>query len=363
MALKFYLLKIKNLIRETHDTVSITFEIPNDLKSTFAYKQGQYVTLKVPINGVENRRAYSICSSPVNGEDLTIAVKKVDDGVVSRYLNDSLKVGDYLEIMPPMGNFVVEVSADSQKQYVMIGAGSGITPLMSMIKTILHIESKSKVTLIYQNRNSDTIIFQNELEKLSVKYGNRFLIIHVLSRPERDWSGLSGRLNAEKIKKLVSDIANNDIFSTQFYLCGPQGMMHEAEVALKQLNVATHQIHKESFTAPLPKIIDETEHNILLKQEEELITRIVKLRLYGENYVYEVEPDETVLTAAMREGYDPPFSCQIGACSTCRAKLISGKVLMDERDSLTDDEIEEGFILTCQSHPLTDDVMIDYDQN
>jgi ring-1,2-phenylacetyl-CoA epoxidase subunit PaaE len=363
MALKFYLLKIKNLIRETHDTVSITFEIPNDLKSTFAYKQGQYVTLKVPINGVENRRAYSICSSPVNGEALTIAVKKVDDGVVSRYLNDSLKVGDYLEIMPPMGNFVVEVSEASQKQYVMIGAGSGITPLMSMIKTILHIESKSKVALIYQNRNSDTIIFQNELEKLSVKYVNRFLIIHVLSRPESDWTGLSGRLNAEKIKKLVSDIANNDIFSAQFYLCGPQGMMHEAEVALKELKVATHQIHKESFTAPLPKIIDETEHNILLKMEEELITRIVKLRLYGENYVYEVEPDETVLTAAMREGYDPPFSCQIGACSTCRAKLISGKVLMDERDSLTDDEIEEGFILTCQSHPLTDDVLIDYDQN
>lgn len=363
MALKFYLLKIKNLTRETHDTVSISFEIPNDLKSTFAYKQGQYLTLKVPVNGVENRRAYSICSSPVNDTDLTIAVKKVDDGVVSRYLNDSLKVGDYLEIMPPMGNFVVDVSEDSQRHYVMIGAGSGITPLISMIKTILHVESKSQVILIYQNRSTDSIIFQNELEKLAVKYENRLVIVHILSRPESDWTGLSGRLNAEKIKRLINNIEIKNIFSAQFYLCGPQGMMHEAETALKELNVATHQIHKESFTAPLPKIVDESEHNILLKQEEELTTRTVKLRLYGENYVYEVEPDETVLTAAMREGYDPPFSCQIGACSTCRAKLVSGKVLMDERDSLTDDEIEEGFILTCQSHPLTDDVLIDYDQN
>jgi len=363
MALKFYLLKIKKLTRETSDTVSISFEIPSDLKSIFDYKQGQYLTLKVPINGVENRRAYSICSSPALVEDLTIAVKKVDDGVVSRYLNESLNEGDFLEVMPPMGNFIVETNPDSRNHYFMLGGGSGITPLMSMLKTILNVEQNSHVTLLYQNRNTESIIFRESLNKLAEEFPERFKILIILSRPDENWTGLTGRLDREKIKQIISDELGDKVYSAEFYLCGPQGMMQEAEFTLKELNVATHQIHKESFTAPLPKIVDEDEQNILLKQTDELQTRFVKIRLYGEVYNYEVEPDETLLTAAMREGYDPPFSCQIGACSTCRAKLISGKVLMDERDSLTDDEIDDGFILTCQSHPLTDDVFVDYDQN
>lgn len=294
---------------------------------------------------------------------MTIAVKKVDDGIVSRYLNDSLKEGDFLEIMPPMGNFIVETNPENKRDYLMLGGGSGITPLMSMIKTILTIEIESKVTLIYQNRDTDSIIFKDTLENLALQYKDRFKVINIFSRPGNDWKGLTGRLDRHIIKQLITDELGDKAYSAEFYLCGPQGMMQEAEISLKELNVATHQIHKESFTAPLPKIVDEDEQNILLKLTDDLKTRFVKIRLYGEIYNYEVEPDETVLTAAMREGYDPPFSCQIGACSTCRAKLISGKVLMDERDSLTDDEIEDGFILTCQSHPLTDDVFIDYDQN
>lgn len=363
MALKFYLLKIKKLIRETSDTLSISFEIPPDLKTIFEYKQGQYLTLKVPVNGIENRRAYSICSSPVLDEDLAIAVKKVDDGIVSRHLNDSLREGDFIAVMPPMGNFIVETNPKYARSYVMLGGGSGITPLISMIKTILTVEKKSKVTLIYQNRNIESIIFRDTLEKLAKDYAEKFKVIHILSRPSSDWTGLVGRLDRNKVKQIITDELGDKVYSTEFYLCGPQGMMQETEISLKELNVATHQIHKESFTAPLPRIVDEEEQNIILKQTDDLRTRSVKIRLYGEIYNYEVEPDETVLTAAMREGYDPPFSCQIGACSTCRAKLISGKVLMDERDSLTDDEIEDGFILTCQSHPLTDDVFIDYDQN
>jgi len=361
MAIKFYTLKVSDLIRETKDTVSISFEITNDLKDIFNYKAGQYITIKVPVNGEENRRAYSISSSP-HDNILTISVKKVDDGKVSNYINSELKVGDLIELMPPLGNFVVDCDINKQNNYVLIGGGSGITPLMSIIKTVLNQEPKSKLSLVYQNRDEETIIFKNELEKLQSNYPERLSIIHFLSKPKTDYTLNIGRIDSIKLLNLIKEITGDNLFRTEFYICGPQGLMNESELALKNLLIASHKIHKESFTSSVAGL-KEDRNDIVMENSEELKDRKVKIILYGDELEMIVSPDETILTAGQREGYDPPYSCQIGACSTCRAKLISGKVVMDERDSLTDEEIEEGYVLTCQAHPLTDDVIIDFDDN
>lgn len=357
MAIKFSLLKVKKITRETPNAVSVSFEIPANLREIFSYKHGQYITVKVPVKGEEERRAYSISSSPVTESDLTIAVKDVNDGVVSRYMNHDLKEGDYIEVMPPLGNFTIDLYPKNEKHYVLIGGGSGITPLISIIKTILATESKSTVTLLYANRDEANIIYGEQLGKLMDMYRERLKVHHILSRPSENWKGLKGRIN----KAIFLDFAKSNVSKpaeTEFFLCGPQGMMKEVETSLDELAVDSLHRHKESFTAALP---DETK-TAEAADIDEIKTRSVKVTLYGEDFEFEVEPDETVLTAAQREGIDPPFSCQIGACSTCRAKLLAGKVHMDERDSLTDGEIDEGYILTCQSHPMSDDVIIDYDQ-
>jgi ring-1,2-phenylacetyl-CoA epoxidase subunit PaaE len=362
MALKFYILKVSAVFRETQDSVTLSFEIPTDLKEIFNYKHGQYITVKLPVNGEENRRAYSISSSPVTDSELSVTVKKVDEGKVSRYLNEEIKEGDILEVMPPLGNFTVELNSERKKNYILIGGGSGITPLMSILKTILAVEPQSIVYLIFQNRNESSIIFRNQLNELENIYKNRFFVNYILSKPGKEWQGLSGKLDSTGILQLIKKLIPDSIFKSEYFLCGPQGLMQESELALRGLLVASFQIHKESFAAAISKN-DEIRTDNMLNREQDLKTRKVKIILYGDEIEFDVEPDETVLTAAQREGQDPPFSCQIGACSTCRARLKSGEVFMDERDSLTDEEIEEGYILTCQSHPLSDNVIIDYDDN
>jgi ring-1,2-phenylacetyl-CoA epoxidase subunit PaaE len=361
MAIKFYTLKVSELVRETAETLSITFDVPEELAGEFAYKHGQYITVKVPVNGTDNRRAYSICTSPVmDSNKLSIAVKKIDDGIVSRYMNEQIAVGDKLEVMPPLGNFTIDLNPSNNRKFFLIGAGSGITPLMSILKSVLAVEPLSKVYLLFQNRHEDHIIFGGQLNELTEKFGSRLTVLHILSRPSSNWKGVSGRLDNDFIEKYISENATDEIYKSHYFLCGPQGLMESSETALRNLKVASYQIHKENFT--LASIMpDEKNENIVLDSVDDIITRKVKIILYSEEVEFLVEPDETVLTAAQREGQDPPFSCQIGACSTCRAKLISGKVYMDERDSLTDEEIEEGYVLTCQAHPLTDDVVIDYD--
>lgn len=358
MAVKFYLLKVQEVNRETHDTVSISFDVPEDLKEIFKYKHGQYITIKIPIRGVENRRAYSICSSPATDEPLTVAVKKADMGTVSIYLNDSLRAGEFIEVMPPLGSFTIDLDPLLQREYVFVGGGSGITPLLSIMKTVLLAEPKSNVHLLYGNRDEDSIIFKNQLEFYESKFADRFKVIHFLSRPGDNWRGIAGRINKAYFIEYLENKLSNNPKDIEYFLCGPQGMMQEIESALQEMDVDKANIHKENFTAPLPRLGEEARTEINL---DELVPRNIRLVLYGEEKEMVVEPDETVLTAAQREGFDPPFSCQIGACSTCRARLKSGRIYMEERDSLTDDEIEAGYILTCQSHPLTDDVLVDYD--
>ncbi|HRP01789.1 MAG TPA: ferredoxin--NADP reductase [Candidatus Kapabacteria bacterium] len=361
MAIKFYTLKIADIKQETIDTVSISFEIPQELIDIFTYRAGQYITIKVPINGEESRRAYSLSSTP-NENYLTITVKKVDEGKVSNYVNNVLKIGDSVEVMPPLGNFTIECNPNETKYYLLIGGGSGITPLMSIIKTVLAQEPQSKITLLYQNRNQETIIFKKELEQLTAEFNDKFTVIHYLSKDNSNYTTNNSRLDSIKILHHIKDITGDNLYKAEFYICGPQGLMSESDLALKNLLIASYKVHKENFTAALDSNKEDRE-DIILDNDEELIDRKVKVYLYGEEFEAIVAPDETILSAGLREGFDPPFSCQIGVCSTCRARLKSGKVYMDERDSLTDDDIDEGYILTCQAHPLTDDVVVDYDDN
>ncbi len=349
MGIKFHKLKVSKVIRETDEAVALSFDIPESLKDTFEYKHGQFLTLKFDVNGKEERRAYSICSSPVVDEGVTVAVKKIANGNVSKYITEQIKSGDEVEVMKPMGRFTIDLHPDNQKLYMHVGGGSGITPLMSIIKTTLAIEPKSRVALLYANKNQNTIIFEKEFKLLKDKYGDRFQLDYIYSKPINGWQGLKGRITKEIVKGFLENNDEPDI-TKEFFMCGPSGMMETVESTLKEAGVVDKNIHKESFNTTPPK-----------KQEEEVKARKVKIRIYGEEHEIIVEPKETIIMASMREGQDPPYSCQIGACSTCRAKVLSGKVKMDENEGLTDQEVADGYVLSCTAHPLTDDVYVDFD--
>jgi len=334
--------------RLTPQSVAISFEVPEEMREEFSYVPGQYITVKVDINGKKENRAYSLCSSPFTGEAPTIGVKQTENGLVSTFLNTKLNVGDILQVMKPMGNFSLQVQPESSRNIVLIGGGSGITPLLSIAKSVLIKEPHSTVSLIYGNRDKDSIMFIDALQELQEKFPS-FTVIHVLEHGASEYQGiLSESVLEELLKPSVKDA------SSEFYVCGPSPVMANAESVLEKNSVQKERIHREYFTAPL-KIEDETE------ESPETTEKHIGVKLYGRSYEIVVNPGETILEAGIRQQLDPPYACQIAACCTCRAKLQTGKVHMDSREALTDDEIEEGYILTCQAHPLTDDVMVDYD--
>lgn len=364
MAVQFHPLTVADIRRETPDAIAITFSVPEDLKPIFLYHHGQYLTVKVDVDGVSHRRNYSLCSSPYDDEPLSIAVKKVNEGSVSSYLNDTLRVGDVLEVYPPMGNFTKELRPDHEQTYVLFGGGSGITPLLSILKSILRVETKSSIVLYYANRDRTSVMFATELDRLCGQYGDRLKIIHVLDVPtEADLA--AGAMQGPVTNVIVQDVAGSyvhDGVGVDWFTCGPVGLMDTVIAGLHAAGVDDHRIHREYFT--LKKEATDTMENAgqSTAAADEIVTRQVRIRLYGQEHSFTVQPDETILSAASRENLDPPYACQIGACCTCRAKLVTGKVVMDEREALSDDEIAEGYVLTCQSHPLTDDVFADYDQ-
>lgn len=355
-----HLLKIKNVVKETEKAISISFDIPDEIKTDFEYKPGQFLTLKPEINGKTYKRAYSISSSPYLNEDLTITIKAIDNGFVSNFLLNNLHSDDSLEVQSPSGKFTFDFNATNENEFVFFAGGSGITPVISLIKTALIIEPKSKIILFYSNRDENSIIFKQQLEYLEKKYYDRFKIVHILSRASESYFGIRGRIDRNLASSLIKDyVRQPQSKSTHYFLCGHQGMMFEILECLNNLKIDKENIHKESFTKLNVNGFDDK--NKMNENNNKIIRRKVKIKIYSETFEFFVEPDETILTAALRENLDPPFSCQIGACASCRAKLVSGKVIMDERDALTDEEIEQGYILTCQSHPINDDVIVDYD--
>lgn len=363
MAVQFHKLVVSEVRRETPDTIAIAFNVPDELLPVFQYKTGQYLTVRMDVDGVSHRRNYSLCSSPFFDEPLAIAVKRVDDGVVSSWLNEGVKPGDVIEVYPPMGNFTKELSAEHAKHYVMFGGGSGITPLMSILKSVLRVEPKSTITLFYANRNRDSVIFDEQIRLLEQSHPGMLTVVHLLESTDgksgSDSKGASvenaivGVMDRPMVASLLQKIDRKQ--DTEFFVCGPPGMMDSVMTVLKESGVDDKHIHREYFT--LEKTAMETPPVV-----EEVKTHSVTIKLYGKQHTFDVHPDETILSAAQRENLDPPYACQIGACCTCRARIISGKVVMDEREALSDDEMAEGYVLTCQSHPVTAGVVADYDQ-
>lgn len=354
MTKELYKILVSKVTKETPDAVSVQFSIPENLKNIFQYKQGQYLSLQIKLNGEIYRRDYSICSSPYYNEPLTIAAKKVDGGKVSTYIYDILKSGDVIESYSPQGNFYTELKDYNHKTYVLIGGGSGITPLMSILKSILVAEPKSKVILYYGNLNKDSIIFKKELDNLADLYKDRFSLYYTLEEHDENWQGLSGRVNTQILTKILIE---NSLESekAEYFICGPTPMMQKLNETLLGLGVENSRVHIEYFTAPEKKSIE------ISFDPQNSKERKVKVILGNDEEEITVPPDKVILDAALNADLDPPYSCRSGICSTCRARLISGKVYMKEREGLSDAEIEQGFILTCQSIPLTDDVRIKYE--
>jgi ring-1,2-phenylacetyl-CoA epoxidase subunit PaaE len=357
MSLHFHPLPIKEIRKETTDCVSISFSVPDDLKELFTYKQGQYLTVKTTIHGEEVRRSYSICSSPLDNE-LRVAIKKVDQGIFSTYANEALKKGDTLDVMPPIGKFFTELDQQQSREYVGFASGSGITPLLSIIKTTLRTELKSSFTLVYGNRNRHSIIFKEELEGLKNLYMDRFRIIYILSREKTDAAINFGRIDAEKCTALCAKTI--DISKTAaFFLCGPEEMIFSVKNQLEASGVEKKKIHFELFTAVgLKKTTDDRRQTTEKTEVKSKIT----VKLDGIAFDFDLGFDgDAILDAALKNGADLPYACKGGVCCTCRAKLVEGEVDMDVNYGLEPEEIEQGFILTCQSHPRTEKVVVDFD--
>jgi ring-1,2-phenylacetyl-CoA epoxidase subunit PaaE len=354
MSNQFYSLKIKQVVKETADCVSITFDLPLDLKDTFAYKAGQYINVKTIINDQEVRRSYSICSAPHEGK-LTIAVKKVDGGLFSTFANDQLNADDILDIMPPHGNFCLPADLSTIKTIVFYCAGSGITPAMSLIKTILSNHPHLKIQLYYGNKNADSILFREELEGLKNLYLNRFSVNYILSREVLSSPLFYGRINGEKCKK-YEQVFNQNSSNSLYYLCGPASMIFDVKECLTTIGVNESNIHFELFNA-----IGITENQTKKEAAQQTGNKIkIKLDELEFEFIYDGQYSN-ILDAALANGADLPFACKGGVCSTCKGKCESGTVAMKVNYALEPDELAAGYVLTCQAYPTSDEVFINFD--
>ena len=353
---KFHPLRIARVERETRDAVAITFAVPDALAAQFRFAPGQHLTLRARIDDEEFRRSYSICSA-AHDDSLRIAVKRNPHGQFSNWANEALKAGDTLDVMPPLGHFGVALDAASRRHHVAFAAGSGITPVLSIVATTLAAEPRSEFTLFYGNRASATVMFREELAALKDLYLTRFNLVHVLSREAQDLELLHGRIDSAKAKALLghwTDVGEVDTF----FVCGPEGMMDSVVAALRELGVPEAKIRVERFATSIPK----HEHRAAPAEPGHTDAEVTVI-LDGMTRSFVIEKGkESILDAGLRHGIELPYSCKGGVCSTCRAKLIEGEADMDVNFALEDYEVARGFVLTCQSYPVTDRVTVDYDQ-
>jgi ring-1,2-phenylacetyl-CoA epoxidase subunit PaaE len=353
---KFHPLAIARVERETRDAVAITFAIPPALADAFRYEQGQHVTVRADIGGQDLRRSYSICSA-VQDASLRIAVKRNPQGVFSTWANEALQAGDHLDVMPPMGHFNVPLAPGNCKHYVGFAAGSGITPLLSIVKTTLAAEPRSQFTLFYGNRASGTVMFKEELAGLKDRYLTRFNLVHVLSREAQDIELLHGRIDRAKADALLAHWVELDDVDAVF-VCGPDGMMQAVAEALKAREFPDARVRIERFATSIPKHEHKAGRPFAPGHTECEVTVV----LDGTTRTFTLEKGkQSILEAGLDAGIELPYSCKGGVCSTCRAKLTAGEVDMDVNFALEDYEVARGFVLTCQSHPVTDRVTVDYD--
>ncbi|MCZ8197400.1 MAG: phenylacetate-CoA oxygenase/reductase subunit PaaK [Flavobacterium sp.] len=353
---KFHNIKIADIYKETKDCSVLSFEIPQELKQEFQYKPGQHLTLKAMIDGEDVRRSYSLCSSPIE-DKWKVAVKKINGGLFSTYVNETLKSGDVLEIMPPSGKFNVEIDTQKAKNYIAFAAGSGITPILSIIKTHLKSEPNSTFKLFYLNRSVKSIIFKEEIEQLKNVYFNRFEIFHFLTKEHRASELFNGRFTKEKIQVLTEKII--DIPATDdCFICGPEDMIFLLRDELKAAGLDQDKIHYELFTSGITE------------EDKKRIQRIVENKVNGtditiidggkEFHFVMDEAYDNILDGALAAGADLPFACKGGVCSTCKCKVLEGEVEMKVNYALDAHEVAKGLVLSCQAVPTTDKVVVDF---
>lgn len=347
----FHKLSIQEITRETNKSISLTFNVPRNLKEIYAFKAGQYITLKTNIGGHDIRRDYSLCSSPKSGQ-LKVAIKEVKDGTFSAYANNSLKVGDDLEVAPPKGHFVFEPNDNKTKNIAVFAAGSGITPVLSIIKCALEEEIHSKIILVYGNKTTGDTMFLNELLKLQHQYKDRFSIQFVFSQAQED-DAIFGRIEKSTVNLIVKNKYKH-IEIDAFYLCGPEAMINTVKDVLLDHGIDKERIHFELFKAAKPSEI---------KEEKTVGSGTTKITVIvdDEETTFEMSTKQTILEAALDEDLDAPYSCQGGICSSCLARIKEGSATMRQNNILTDSEISEGLVLTCQAHPTTPTIIVDYD--
>lgn len=345
----YYNLMVKEVVRETADAVTIIFEQP---ENRLDYRPGQFITLIQIIDNKKIRRAYSLCSSPFLEEDPAVTIKRVENGAMSNHVNDHLKAGDMVEIMEPMGSFTLDINASNNRQVFLFGGGSGITPLLSIAKSILKEEAESKVVLVYANRDKASVIFKNQLEDIENEHAEKFKLIHFLEDAPSNWLGFTGYMTIETLSQIIKEQTDEAFSDKEYMTCGPEPMMNVVMETLKQLNVPEDKRHMESFVAgnTSPKeIID----------MDALPDRTVKVLLEGQEYEYLVPKGKSILEAGLDENIDIPYSCQSGLCTACRGKCLQGSVRMEDGDGLSAEEKEQGYVLLCVSHAETDDVLVE----
>lgn len=345
----FKKLTIKEVKRETPDAVSILFNVPEEFKPNYTFVAGQYVNLRLTLDGKEIRRAYSICSSKESGE-LRIAVKAMKDGAFSQFANTKLKAGDVLEVGSPEGKFTFEPQSNHQKNYAAFVAGSGITPVISILKTVLKSEPQSSFVLVYGNKSPEETIFNQELHDLQLKYTGRLFVHYVFSQAKVEGT-LFGRID----KSIVNFVLNNKHSALEFdkfYLCGPEEMINTVSKVLKEHNIKDSSIKFELFSSSPVENLEASANEGHTK---------ISITVDDDETTFEMSQKQTILEAALKQGIDAPYSCQGGICSSCLARVKSGTAEMKKNAILSDNEIEEGLILTCQAHPTSAEIVVDYD--
>ena len=353
---KFHSIQVADIYKETKDCSVITFDIPENLKSDFSYNSGQHLTLRTTINGQEVRRSYSLCSSPIENK-WQVAVKKINGGLFSSFVNDALKSGDFLDVMPPNGTFFTEVNPSLAKNYIAFAAGSGITPVLSIIKNHLASEPNSTFQLFYLNRTVKSIIFKEELEQLKNVYFNRFEIFHFLTKEHRVSELFNGRFTKEKLKVLTEKIINLPAID-ECFICGPEDMIFLVRDELTAAGLPKDKIHYELFTTGLTEADKQRINKIVEKKVEGTEVTIVD---GGKEFHFVMGEDfDNILDGALAAGADLPFACKGGVCSTCRCKVLEGTVEMKLNYSLEEEELAKNYVLSCQAVPTSQKVVVDF---
>lgn len=345
-------LKVREVVRETEDTVTLYFEQPEPFLD---YKPGQFLTLVMDFDGKEQRRSYSLCTSPFVDPFPGISVKRVPGGLFSNFLNEKIFPGKTINILKPLGHFTTEFHSKNRRHFFLIAGGSGITPIMGILKSVLVNEPNSIITLIYNSRNEEQIIFKNQLDLLEKANSDRLKVIHNLSQPSENWTGLKGRLSPALLKGLFAKAEYEERYEEVYFVCGPDGIMKMTREVLEELGVDQDRIHQESFYSAAAH---QAHEDALAGINKGILSRDVKIVLEGQEHLVTVSPGKTVLESGLAAGLNMPYSCQSGLCTACRGKVLSGQVKMDEDAGLSAKELAAGYVLCCVSRPLTDDIKI-----